>query len=437
MNIIASPTHAPAFMPSSHDKAGLRLVCNFQLGLTTVFLVHACLIYPSLNRIASLEIYNRALLVSAALGCIVVGLYRSVLQRQRVLIHPVGLAIAIYFAYIALSFLLSLGAGNIPSGETKTFVLNCFLPALFYFAYVNTPNRRAILYVITLVVVINAVIAVASSPLVDLHIPVIHQLAMEASSNYGNTRLNSLIGKSTILGYFSLVVLASYVMLPKLKARLVVLPLLLLTTLLSFQRGVWIGYPLILGLTAIDRRVRFGKKFVITCTIALGIVVTAWLIFAFAKDSQKLILVLSSKVNNTTLDQALSERSFQQIIYNDNHWYFMLIGEGFGKYSALIPFNPVAQPDAPYHMIYNETGLLGMLVFFNILFQVGWHAVKTRNLLLLFVIVHFAIQMMGSRVLWMFPTNFLFYMLLAIFQNPFPSGEGLETRAGRGLTAST
>ena len=163
--------------------------------------------------------------------------------------------------------------------------------------------------------------------------------------------------------------------------------------------------------------------------LILGIAATMWLYVTLAADAQMLTILLVEKLSETTLHQSLSERAFQHIIYNDEHWFFMLTGEGFGKYSPLIASNPLQQPDAPYHMIYNETGVLGVLVFGNMLIQIARHAIQSRNYFLLFIVVHFALQMMGSRILWYFPINFAFYLLIAAYRDAESANKPLFQRA--------
>ena len=128
------------------------------------------------------------------------------------------------------------------------------------------------------------------------------------------------------------------------------------------------------------------------------------------------VKLINNRIENFTLKRLFEMRLYQIIIFNNYNSFNVLFGEGFGKYNALTSSPGMKQPDAPYIMVYNEGGLIGLLIFLNLFYQIFIYSLKSRNYFLLFVVTHFSIEMVGSRILWNFPINYLFYSLIGMFQ---------------------
>ncbi len=390
------------------------------LGFAVLFWIYACLFYTSFNYADIFQTGNRIILFGLIFACIWISFGKNGRRWVRDLRDPVGFSIFLYFAYILYSFILSILLGNIPADNIDSFLLQCFLPILFYFAFKNTRYWNKILYVIVFSIVLNAISAILTSPLVGFDIPIVTQLAKEAAFRGGSdARLQAFIGNSTTIGYFALICLVTYIAIPSMRFKYIVMPVMVVTVLLARQRGVWMGIPILLVLlfcfTITVKKYRRRALFLFILIPALGMGV--YLILVYYTDIYSVKILLTDTLKSMDPEVALGSRSYQQIIYNNSNLFYILFGEGFGKYSPLIKENPLQQPDAPYFMIFNETGIIGTLIFFNMFFQIFLHSFKTRNLIIMFMVLHLSVGLLGSRYLWFFPLNFLFYTFVGMFQN--------------------
>ncbi|MFZ2406628.1 MAG: O-antigen ligase family protein, partial [Methylobacter sp.] len=244
-------------------------------------------------------------------------------------------------------------------------------------------------------------------------------------------RLNSVAGKSTVIGFLSQFLFAYILFFWHRRFRYSLLVVLALSTLLSFQRGMWVGLVLAIivygfsPIKATSYKIRdavvlsaFMVLIVLIASIALNLELT-----------EKLIIDRIMEFNPT---DASSERDFQQVITNDINPLIILIGEGYGKYSPLNKEdNLLNLPDAPYHEIFNETGIIGLVLFLGMFLSFIFRAVKRRNWFQVYFHLHLLIALSGSRVLWYFPLNFLVFFVAALLKDDRNDGSTTMLRTSR------
>ena len=385
-----------------------------------LFWIYALLFYTSLNYAAIFPVVNRAILFGLILACIGFSLCLNGKRWLRDVRDPVGFSIFFYFLYIFFSFILSILLGNIQSKDINSFILQCFLPILFYFVFKSYKHWSIIVYIIVLLVFLNALIAIAASPFVKFDIPIITQITKVAAFKGGSGyRLYSFIGNSSTLGFSALLCIAIYIAFPAMRFKYIVLPVMIVTVLSTRQRAVWVGV-LILILLIIYFSITlkgYAKRNLSLFALIPVLGTIVYLFFAHYMDQLTVIDLLRSTLDNMTPADAFGSRASQQVIYNNSNPFFILFGEGFGKYSPLITDNALSQPDASYYMIFNETGIVGMLVFFNMFFQIVRYSLRRANFVLLFLVFAISVGLLGNRYLWFFPVNYLFYSFVGIFQN--------------------
>lgn len=386
--------------------------------LLILFWVYATLFYTSLNYAGVYGEINRFILFSLIILSIIVSLVFKRKLWISSLNEPVSFSVFLYFLYIFISFSISLSIGNVAIKYIASFVLNCFLPITFYFVGKYIKSWKIIIFVIVVVTLINSLFAIITSPFVDVDIPYFNDLANQYAFRGGSeARLQSLIGNSTTLGYFALICISIYISIPNLRFRYIILTILIVTVIMSRQRGGWIGIVLMMFLHIYysfgSREIRMKSLRIFLVLAILSFII--YLLFTNYTDSSTLGFLLSETFNRITLADTFGNRGAQMVIFNDSNFFSILFGEGFGKYSPLNLDNPLRQPDAPYYMVFNETGMIGLLIFLNMFFQIAKRAFRDRNFILLFIVLHLSIGLLGSRYLWYFPINYLFYFFVGVF----------------------
>ena len=194
---------------------------------------------------------------------------------------------------------------------------------------------------------------------------------------------------------------------------------MIVTVLLTRQRAVWVGI-LILILLIIYFSITskgYGKRSLSLFALISALGAIVYLFFVHYTDLSTITDLLGSTLHRMSPADAFGSRAYQQVIYNNSNPFFILFGEGFGKYSPLRTDNALSQPDASYWMIFNETGIVGTLVFFNMFFQIVRYSLRRSNFILLFLALLISVGLLGNRYLWFFPVNFLFYSFVGLFQN--------------------
>ena len=135
-------------------------------------------------------------------------------------------------------------------------------------------------------------------------------------------------------------------------------------------------------------------------------------------DFTQITKLVLDRVEEFNFEDVMQERAEQQLLLNTDHWALVLVGEGYGKYSPLNKAeNELNLPDAPYHMIFNETGLIGFSLFVGMLAAFLLQAVRRGNVFQIWFILHLGIALLGSRILWYFPLNFLVFIVLATLKD--------------------
>lgn len=386
------------------------------------FWVQATLTYAVLNRLGQFALANRIVLSANILLICVIGftLKRSEHQSKHQHINAIALSVALYVVYISASLVQSIAIDNIPISSTPSIIINAILPPMFYFASKSGGERGRLIYVLSALTFVNIIVAIVASRYFFLELHWLSSFADDAAHRGGSDyRLQSLMGSSTILSYFSLVCLAAYLFFPQLRWRYVMIPMLVIAILFSRQRAAWAGALIVLVFLGIHhltkRDIRVSPK---SALLLLSAIVMTTLFLVFYADLTMLRTLISNTWERLSLSQALADRSSQHIVHNYRHILFILFGEGFGKYSPLVQDNPLAQPDAPLLMLYNETGLIGLIIFSNMLFQMFWRSLEARNWFLASVVTFTSVGLLGTRYLWYFPINFLFFYIVAAFQGP-------------------
>jgi hypothetical protein len=393
-----------------------QLLTRWQRLVLAMFVFDIMIVYPTYNRINESSVGNR--LVLALLICLVFAAFarRWVRTVLGVWDMPTTL-LAGYLLWITLSLMGSVIFGVQSPDAMLTYGLNSIAPLVLYACFIDFPERRFVVMMILFFTVMNIFTGLATLGILGLTIPRLTPILQELVFDPDKSRLGALIGKSTVIGYLSVFAFARTLFFAVSRWRYLLLCLFAVATLLSFQRSMWAGLLLALGLYMFFARRSVERRLADATVAAVTLPVIAIVLFANF-DFSVVTRLITSRLAEFNLSDAIQERSDQQLVLNTENSLQILIGEGYGKYSPLNKEeNLLNLPDAPLFLIYNETGLIGLGLFVGAIVAFMCRAVARRNLMLVWLAFHLAIVLLGSRILWYFPLNFLILILLAMYKD--------------------
>jgi hypothetical protein len=384
--------------------------------LLVLFLVDIMVIYPGLNRVQEDSLANRLFLLVIIIGVFLAFHKRWVSTLRTAKDIGTTLMIA-YFVWIFLLMAVSIIIGDQSPSSIFTYGLNSFAPLVLYGCFVRFPARKLLIVTIIWLSAINILIGIITYQPLGLSIPGLSQVFEKWVFDPESYRLVSIAGKSTVIGYLAVLGFTWILFFNSGPWRYGLLLLFVVAVLLSFQRSMWFGLILALFFYLINNRISKRSK------IHLGAVVVTFFLLLFVTlprsiDISQVSKLVSDRMSEFNFEDAFAERSSQQKLFNTDNVVLFLTGEGYGKYSPLNKDeNLINLPDAPYHMIVNETGLVGLTLFISMLAAFFLRAMRRGNVFQLWFVLHLAISLVGSRILWYFPLNFLIIIMLAMLKD--------------------
>ena len=378
------------------------------------FLVHVMFVYPTINRLDEQAFGNRIVLL-LLLAAVFAAFHKQWLQFM---VQPWDLSSGLlmsYLAFIVVSTFASIAFGIQSPGSILTYGLNSFAPLALYGCFVRFPARRFLIRAILVFTAVNIVFGAVTFGALGLDIPFVTSLLQRWVFDPDAHRLGSLVGKSTVLGYLALFSFGWILFFHAGRARFPLLLFFGAAVILSFQRSMWAGLILVFVARCFHQS---GISKAKDAAIFAGATIVAIIGLSQLVAVEALAVLLSDRLIEFNVSDALAERGNQQLILNTEHVGQIVLGEGYGKYSPLNKAENVLNlPDAPFHMIYNETGLVGLGLFVGMLLAFGLRALARNNLFQCWFIAHLILALIGSRILWYFPLNFLVLMLMAMLKD--------------------
>ena len=108
-------------------------------------------------------------------------------------------------------------------------------------------------------------------------------------------------------------------------------------------------------------------------------------------------------------------RNEQYQIYNDDNILELIVGDGVGKHSPENEKSVNAMPDAMLFRIFNEMGIIGLMLFLLFFYVNFIRSVKNRNWFAISLIVFSFFANSFNRVLFTAPLSILPYVLISYF----------------------
>jgi hypothetical protein len=380
-----------------------------------IFVCYISLVYPISNRVNTGSALDRICLI--VLVVIIVSIQKRTLTRSLSRLDScTNASVFAYMVYISISMLSSILFGIQSPRSLLTYSLNSIAPLVMYFCFVGFDDREFLIKSIFFVTGIDILIGISTYKMLGFQVPFVTDFFSDLVFKGGGYRLVSLAGKSTVIGYMSLFCFSYTIFFRFGKSRYFLLILYGIATILSMQRSMWAGLLLAFAIYFMNSKAGQKKKKHDFLYFAI-LISAAFLVLAGNDILEPLTKLVSNRLLEFNIGDAMSERSSQQLIFNVENPLSIVFGEGYGKYSPLNKEeNLINLPDAPLYMIYNETGILGLSIFILMIASFGLRAFGERDWFQVWLVLHLVIALSGSRVLWYFPLNFLIFMLLGSFQ---------------------
>ena len=108
-------------------------------------------------------------------------------------------------------------------------------------------------------------------------------------------------------------------------------------------------------------------------------------------------------------------RNDQYKIYNDDNIFEIIVGDGVGNHSPENEQSVNAMPDAMLFRIFNEMGIIGLIIFILFFYINFIRSIKTKNWFAISLIIFAFFANSFNRVLFTAPLSVLPYVLIAYF----------------------
>ena len=259
------------------------------------------------------------------------------------------------------------------------------LPIFCYFIYRGNPNIDAELTIITLLLIIF--IVGTSGLWGNSSLPKPFFIAVLENKSYINFQsfYSPIIYAS--LGPSCLAILLYKKIDLALRYKMVMGLTFIVTSILTLQRAAFLGIIMVIAFLVIFRL----SKYVLIC-LAITILAIYLVYDSFEMDSSFYELFVT-ELSDFNLQSVVDQRREQTFIFNDYSLFKIFFGEGFGKYSPQNKSALLMMPDASYHRLFNELGLIGCTLFVLAFASMFLEFLKNRNVfgffLLSFVLIHF------------------------------------------------
>lgn len=399
-------------------EGSVKIVIKNRL-ILKAYLVIILIIYPLINKVypfSYAQNFSRILLIIALSLLAITFKQKRKMKNEDILLILSGMQ-------IVSSVLLFYTSGNIPVSALLREMLYSIMPIVIYFIFLDFPNyykKISIEMVIKLIFFASVLGLLAYS---YINVPIFGGFINDIRrSNPYKWQITSFYGP-IVMGYlsqlaFALLIFEKY----EGKFRRPLLVWFGFITMLILQRSAYIGILLAMGfyIYGLFRNQKL-KQALKTIIRILGIGLAVVLLVIILDDLRilpwELKPLLVGKISHTRLEDVVFDRSNQFLVFNTNNIFNVLFGEGFGKYSPNNPYAMNKQPDAAYYRIFNELGLIGLILFFLPLLIKLFRSYKKNNFFMLYLIVHVLIAFYFNRIMWAIPSNFIIYMIVAIYQN--------------------
>lgn len=391
---------------------------KFERFILNIYFSYILIFYPLINILYSsqqgFQNANRLFLVVIMGVTFVFYMKNKSYKRLRI----IDLLIILVSFYITSSLLLFYSYATLSTPDLLRELLYTVLPFFVYLMSISVGYRYQN-YSIRLIVT-NLIIVVIIGIVIYFNLnPVLFGKTANAlkEKNVFLWQFSSIYG-AIIMGYLSqlmyaLVLFGKY----QGKYKKAIMAMFLTISILTLQRSSFIGIIMSTIIYFIFLPIKHNKKAIGEFVELMLIIVFVLFLLVSVIDrldilNYNLSNQIISKFNNIKLENVVSDRQTQAIIYNDNNFLNILFGEGFGKYS---PNNSAAisiQPDASYYRIYNELGLVGSILFFSIFLYFLVKGFKKKDPFMIYFILFTLIAFYFNRVVWAIPCNYIIFMLL-------------------------
>ena len=375
----------------------------------TIFLIYAMIPYTFINAVndtGTASILNRLILAGLLLFAIIP--LNNRITEDSIQAHFVILAI-----YMTVSLIVSGLYRNYTSDAFLREALYTILPIGLFIrvSKEDMPNYKFYRLLIGLI----SIIVIVGLPVYFKRLPLLIM-----GREFRILRLNSIgVGFGSFIGVIGMGYLSqlgfSICLYNKTKLGKINILFEIIFAIISFltlQRSPVIGILIAVVLYVFNGHgLKKGLKYIFLISLS-GVAVY---IVLFRVVGQFTDFKLENYLNNTikTMSLGIGERSNQHVIYNSNIVEYVF-GKGLGTFSPNNPNAIQSLTDAGMYRVFNELGLVGMILYFFPLLQILMKMVKKKNVFGVYFISFSLASFYVNRTIWSIPSVFVFYLILGI-----------------------
>ena len=294
--------------------------------------------------------------------------------------------------------------------------LYSIIPIFFLFFAKQFSSKQVNVFFKTLILSILFVVLFGILELLDFPLPSSIAYALEKN------------GKANFMSYYSAILMGYVAQLMfamslfnvlefKSFYRLLSIVFFLVISVMTLQRSSYLGICVstsVFLLSAGKTKIRTKLLISFVCLGIIYFMLNIDLSNAFGFD---FALFFFDEITNFNYRNVMDDRASQAIISNVNNTFNIIFGEGFSKFSPNNVQTVRSMPDASYHRIFNELGIIGGTLFFIPFIIIMKRIVNNQNWFMLYFTSFTLLAFYFNRVLWAVPLNFIIYSIIGISQN--------------------
>ena len=391
-----------------HSKVKLRMLkLNKSNVLSTFLLLEILLIYPYTNRYFdgqthSFLTFNRVLWATITPIIIIALLNNTISLRS--LTDKIFLVLILYLTGSLLFFAFF-------NQSDLTFVSRelsySILPMFCYFIYKGNPKIDKDLAIFTILLVVF--ICGVSGLWGNSSLPKPYFIAVLENKSYVNFQsfYSPIIYASIGTICLAALLLAKIDVASRYKYFMIII--FFMTSILTLQRAAFLGLAMVIAGILLFRFNRYFLFYIPVLSACSFFLISNSLDF----DTEFYQLLLS-ELTDFTLSSVIDQRQEQTFIFNNYSILRIIFGEGFGKYSPQNESAFLIMPDASYHRLFNELGIIGCGLFVFTFLLIFLDFLRTRNVFGLYLVTFVLVHFYFNRILMAIPSAYFIYIMLGL-----------------------
>jgi len=370
-----------------------------------IIIIYA-LIYKLYDQDSSQANFNKIILFMLILFVILFFVKKKINVKSKKLVYSFYL---IWGLYLLISLMIYYVISDMVISDVFKEILYSILPITLYFIAksLSFHQGRQVIKIIFISIIIVMLVGMFAYTSIELPLGITDILTTKTYRNFSSYYSPIVMGYFVQLLYA--MVLFDFIRLKKTKLPFLVAMFIL--ALLTYQRAAYLGVGISTAIFFLHPTYKSFSKiiFLLSAIFVLYFIFNTNLSTQTGYDIKPFIF---DELENFTLAEVTAEREEQNILFNDDNIFNIIFGDGYGKYSPNNQHTIHKMPDASYLRIFNELGLIGLLLFLIPFSFEMIDALRKRQVFYSYFILFTLIAFYFNRILWSIPLAYIIYFLL-------------------------